>query len=125
MTVKWRGGCCACAGSELNSGEHQSGETQLAEDDMRWTIQEAARALAAAVPRGIDPLARLAGVSVDSRTVARGALVVAIQGPRHDGHAFVESALAAGAAVAVVASDRLASYPDEIRGKLIAVPDTL
>ena len=93
---------------QIDRGNAKNGETQPAEDDMRWTIQEAARALGAAVPEGINPLARLAGVSIDSRTMGRGELFVAIQGPRHDGHAFVEAALGAGAAAAVVASERLA-----------------
>jgi UDP-N-acetylmuramoyl-tripeptide--D-alanyl-D-alanine ligase len=67
----------------------------------------------------------VAGVSIDSRTVAPGELFVAIQGPRHDGHDFVPAALQTGALVAVVAGSRLAGYPAEIRAKLIIVPDTL
>src|SRR5277367_2721039 len=102
MTAKWRADYCASAVSEPSPGVAKNGETQLAEDDMRWTIQEVARALGAAVPGGIDPLARLAGVSIDSRTVARGELFVAIHGPRHDGHDHVAAALGAGALGAVV-----------------------
>ena len=44
-----------------------------------------------------------AGYSIDSRSVAKGDLFFAIQGPRFDGHDFIGSALEAGA-VAVVAS---------------------
>jgi len=92
---------------------------------MQWTVQEVVRALHAAVPVGADPLARLAGVSIDSRTVAPGQLFMAIQGPHHDGHDFVGAALQTGALAAVVAAGRLAGYPDALRGRLIGVPDTL
>ena len=92
---------------------------------MRWTVQEIARALGVEVPSGLSPLERVAGVSIDSRAVGRGQLFVAIRGPRHDGHDFVAAALRAGAEAAVVASDRLCGYPDEIRSRLFAVGDTL
>jgi len=92
---------------------------------MRWTVQEIARALHAPAPAGSGALARVAGVSIDSRTLAPGQLFIAIQGPRHDGHEFVGAALRAGAAAAVVAGGRLEDYPGADRDKLIAVPDTL
>ena len=76
---------------------------------MRWTVQEIARALGVAVPTGLTPVARLAGVSIDSRAVNRGQLFIAIRGPRHDGHDFVAAALQSGAEAAVVASDRISS----------------
>jgi UDP-N-acetylmuramoyl-tripeptide--D-alanyl-D-alanine ligase len=92
---------------------------------MRWTVQEVAQALGVAIPSGLASLARLAGVSIDSRAVGRGQLFIAIRGPRHDGHDFVSAALQAGAEAAVVANDRLSSYPGEIRRRLFAVGDTL
>src|ERR1700682_4599542 len=92
---------------------------------MRWTVEEVACALGATPPGGLDPLARLAGVSIDSRTVARGELFVAIHGPRHDGHNFVVAAFEAGALAALVAQDRLAGFAESIRSKLIPVGDTL
>jgi len=92
---------------------------------MRWTVDEVACALGVTPPGGVDSLARLAGVSIDSRTVARGELFVAIHGPRHDGHSFVVAALEAGALAGVVAEDRLLGYPEQYRSKLLAVPDTL
>ena len=92
---------------------------------MRWTVEEVARALGAAPPGGVDPLARLAGVSINSRTLARGELFVAIHGPRHDGHNFVVAALEAGALAGVVAKDRVSGYAEPYRSKLLAVPDTL
>jgi UDP-N-acetylmuramoyl-tripeptide--D-alanyl-D-alanine ligase len=92
---------------------------------MRWTLQEVAQALGVAVPSGLSPVAGLAGVSIDSRAVGRGQLFVAIRGPRHDGHDFVAAALQAGAEAALVAGDRLSSYPAPIRGRLFVVGDTL
>jgi UDP-N-acetylmuramoyl-tripeptide--D-alanyl-D-alanine ligase len=92
---------------------------------MRWTVEEVARALGVKPPGGLDPLARLAGVSIDSRTVAGGELFVAIHGPRHDGHNFVVAALDAGALAGVVAQDRLSGFAEPVRSKLFAVPNTL
>jgi UDP-N-acetylmuramoyl-tripeptide--D-alanyl-D-alanine ligase len=65
------------------------------------------------------------GVSIDSRTVRPGELFFAIRGPRHDGHDHVAGALRGGVGAAVVERDRLAQFPDEIRGKLFGVDDTL
>jgi UDP-N-acetylmuramoyl-tripeptide--D-alanyl-D-alanine ligase len=44
----------------------------------------------------------LQGVSIDTRSVAAGELFVAIRGEKHDAHAFLDRALAAGAAGLVV-----------------------
>jgi UDP-N-acetylmuramoyl-tripeptide--D-alanyl-D-alanine ligase len=92
---------------------------------MRWTLEEVARALGVARPAGLDSVARLAGVSIDSRTVARGELFVAIHGPRHDGHAFVATALERGALAAVVDARHLVDFPGWMRDKLFGVPNTL
>ena len=92
---------------------------------MRWTVREVAQALGVAVPSGLSPVARLAGVSIDSRAVGRGQLFVAIRGPRHDGHDFVAASLHAGAEAAVVANDRVTTYESAIRGRLFAAADTL
>ncbi len=92
---------------------------------MRWTVAQVAEALGVAAPARRDALAGLAGVSIDSRTIQPGELFIAIHGPRHDGHDHVAAALAAGAAAGIVARGRFAQYPEEIRGKLFAVDDTL
>src|SRR3981189_293172 len=92
---------------------------------MRWTVEEVARALGGTPPGGLDPLARLAGVSIDSPTVAQRELFGAIHGPRHDGHSFIVAALDAGALAAVVAQDRVAGFAEPVRSKLLAVGDTL
>ncbi len=92
---------------------------------MRWTIQQVACAWDTPIPGGLDPLAPLAGVSIDSRTVGRGELFIAIHGPLHDGHRFVGPALEAGAAAAVVSRERFGEYPESVRPKLLGVADTL
>lgn len=46
--------------------------------------------------------ARFRGVSIDSRTAHAGELFFAIKGAMHDGHSFIDRALAAGVAGAVV-----------------------
>ena len=92
---------------------------------MRWTVVQAADALGVPIPTGLDPLAGLAGVSIDSRTVQPGELFIAIHGPRHDGHAFVGPALAAGAGAGLVARSRWAEYPAEVQGRLFGVDDPL
>ena len=45
---------------------------------------------------------RVTGLSIDSRTIAPGEAYFAIKGDVHDGHDFVDAALKAGAALAVV-----------------------
>src|SRR5215469_10561022 len=92
---------------------------------MQWRVAEMAEALGVPAPAELDPMAGLAGVSIDSRTVHAGELFIAIRGPRHDGHGFVAGAVAAGAAAGMVARERLPEYEPEVRGKLFAVDDTL
>ena len=58
-------------------------------------------------------------VSTDTRTLAPGALYVALKGPSHDGHHFIADAFARGALAAVV-ERRM-----EVAGAQIVVPDTL
>jgi UDP-N-acetylmuramoyl-tripeptide--D-alanyl-D-alanine ligase len=91
---------------------------------MRWTIAQVAGALGTRPGTGFDPLARVAGVSIDSRTVRAGELFIAIHGPRHDGHDHVAGALELGALAAVVAESQLSRYPEGVRGRCIAVADT-
>src|SRR5256885_3511248 len=91
---------------------------------MRWTIAQVADALGTRPGNGLNPLARLAGVSIDSRAIRAGELFIAIHGPRHDGHDHVASALEGGAIAAVVADAQLPRYADAIRAPCIAVGDT-
>src|SRR6202011_895342 len=91
---------------------------------MRWTIAQVAGALGTRAGSELDPMARVAGVSIDSRTVHAGELFIAIHGPRHDGHDHVEGALGNGAMAAVVEQARLSRYSGSVAGRCIGVPDT-
>jgi UDP-N-acetylmuramoyl-tripeptide--D-alanyl-D-alanine ligase len=91
---------------------------------MRWTIAQVAGALGVGAGTGLDPLARVAGVSIDSRTLRRGELFVAIHGPRHDGHDHVASALDQGALATVVAELEAHRYGEDTRNRSIIVGDT-
>ena len=64
---------------------------------MRWTVTQVAEAVAGERGFALDPMARLAGVSIDSRTIRAGELFIAIHGPTHDGHDYVAGALESGA----------------------------
>lgn len=92
---------------------------------MEWTLAKTARALGVAAPGAVDATRRLAGVSIDSRTVRAGELFFAVRGERHDGHDFVADVLAAGAAAAVVSRERFAGFAQALRGRLYAVDDPL
>jgi UDP-N-acetylmuramoyl-tripeptide--D-alanyl-D-alanine ligase len=67
------------------------------------------------------PDRHFAGVSIDSRSVQPGELFVAIVGPAHDGHDYLDRALAAGAAGLVIQAGRSAP---EGGVPTIAVDDT-
>jgi UDP-N-acetylmuramoyl-tripeptide--D-alanyl-D-alanine ligase len=66
----------------------------------------------------------IAGISIDSRTIAPGEAFFAIDGERFDGHDFVTPALARGAATAVVAESRLITL-GRVKGSMTVVPDVL
>jgi UDP-N-acetylmuramoyl-tripeptide--D-alanyl-D-alanine ligase len=83
-----------------------------------FAIEEVAEAVRGEV-RGRAGV-RWAGVSIDSRTIARGELFFAIAGPRFDGHAFLAEAAARGAAAAVV--ERSVEAPSGLT--LVRVADT-
>lgn len=85
-----------------------------------WTIEELIAATGG-ILRGTPTMA-LTGVSIDSRSAARGDIFAAIKGDRVDGHDYAESALKAGAGLAIV------SRPSEAMaaaGPLLIVEDVL
>ena len=92
---------------------------------MRWTLLHISEPMLAAPGAGLDPLARVAGVSIDSRTIRAGELFFAIHGPRHDGHDHVASALERGALAAVVAESRARGFAESLRNHCLVVDDTL
>src|SRR5271154_6277584 len=92
---------------------------------MRWTIAQVAGAVDARTGAGLDAMARVAGVSIDSRTLRAGELFVAIHGPRHDGHDHVAAALGRGALAAVVAESRSRGFAEPLRAACLVGDDTL
>jgi len=87
-----------------------------------WTFEEMVAAMKGR-PVGTVPSA-ITGISIDSRTVLPGEAFFAIRGDRFDGHDYAGRALSAGAAVAVVSEDRLASL-GKVVGSLVVVDDVL
>ena len=84
-----------------------------------WTRDEA---VAATRGKALGPDWLATGVSIDSRTVGKGDLFIALAGPNHDGHDHVAGALAAGAAAALVHKIPAGLGPD---APLLLVEDTL
>jgi UDP-N-acetylmuramoyl-tripeptide--D-alanyl-D-alanine ligase len=70
-----------------------------------WTLDRVAAALeqcsTVALPRGPQALA---GITTDTRSISAGQVFVALRGERFDGHDYLESAVAAGAAAVVVST---------------------
>lgn len=88
--------------------------------DILWTGDEVA---AACNGRALGDAAwTVTGVSIDSRTLAKGDLFIPLRGPNFDGHAFVAQALAQGAAGVLVADIPQGLEAD---GRLIKVDDTM
>ncbi len=85
-----------------------------------WTIDDMTKAMRAEMS-GTLP-ADVSGISIDSRTLAKGEAFFAIQGESRDGHDFVDAALKAGAGLAVVARAESARFPG---APLLVVEDVL
>jgi UDP-N-acetylmuramoyl-tripeptide--D-alanyl-D-alanine ligase len=83
-----------------------------------WTAKDAAAATGGASKGSWTA----SGVSIDSRSVAKGDLFVALQGPNFDGHDYVVQALEKGAAAALV--HRAIKDSDSYHDRLIVVKDT-
>ncbi len=92
---------------------------------MRWTLTQVAGALGTRPGAGLDPLARMAGVSIDSRTLRAGELFIAIHGPRHNGHEYVAGALGRGALAAVVANAEIGRFAGSVLAHCFIVEETL
>jgi UDP-N-acetylmuramoyl-tripeptide--D-alanyl-D-alanine ligase len=86
-----------------------------------WTLTDMAAAMRAdksgALPENVT------GISIDSRSLARGEAFFAIQGDARDGHDFVDNALKAGAGLAVVARAQRARFAAD--APLLVVEDVL
>src|SRR6201996_5460247 len=86
-----------------------------------WTSAAMTAAMRAEV-NGVLPEG-VTGLSIDSRTIAPGEAYFAIRGEVHDGHAFVEAALKAGAALAVVEAAQRGKFASD--APLLVVDDVL
>jgi UDP-N-acetylmuramoyl-tripeptide--D-alanyl-D-alanine ligase len=64
----------------------------------------------------------LAGLSIDSRTLARGAVFVALPGDRFDGHDYIRAVIAAGAGMLLV--ERAGAIPAGCTTPVALVPST-
>jgi UDP-N-acetylmuramoyl-tripeptide--D-alanyl-D-alanine ligase len=85
-----------------------------------WTVEAMAAAMRAE-KQGVLP-AEVTGISIDSRSIARGEAFFAITGDSRDGHDFVSAALKAGAGIAVVARAQAGRFGD---APLLVVDDVL
>ncbi|MFA6267869.1 MAG: UDP-N-acetylmuramoylalanyl-D-glutamyl-2,6-diaminopimelate--D-alanyl-D-alanine ligase [Pseudolabrys sp.] len=85
-----------------------------------WTLSEMAKAMRADINGA--PASDITGISIDTRTIAKGEAFFALTDAR-DGHDFVEAALKAGAGVAVVARGKRARFA--VDAPLLLVDDVL
>ena len=86
-----------------------------------WTASAMASAMRADISGAIP--AAINGISIDSRTIVPGDAYFAIKGDVHDGHDFVDAALKAGAALAVVSAAKRVQFAADAR--LLVVDDVL
>ena len=84
-----------------------------------WTLGEIVDATGGSSLGAVG--APVTGLSIDSRSLAKGEGFIAIRGPNRDGHAFVTAALEQGAACAIVDRD----FPTGDKERLVRVGDTL
>ena len=85
-----------------------------------WSIDAMAKAMKADRAGALP--AETPGISIDSRTLSRGDAFFAIHGDSRDGHDFVDTALKAGAGLAVVAKGQRQRFAD---APLLVVDDVL
>ncbi|MBU0559070.1 MAG: UDP-N-acetylmuramoyl-tripeptide--D-alanyl-D-alanine ligase [Bacteroidetes bacterium] len=71
-------------------------------------------------PDNFKPLSK---VSIDSRTISRNSLFVAIKGSKFDGHEFVDTAIINGASAVLINKKKLKEF-DRVNIPLITVNDT-
>jgi UDP-N-acetylmuramoyl-tripeptide--D-alanyl-D-alanine ligase len=86
-----------------------------------WTLDDMAKAMGAE-KSGALPV-QVPGLSIDTRSIAKGDAFFAIKGDHRDGHDFVEAALKAGAGLAVIARDKRAQFAAD--APLLIVRDVL
>jgi len=70
-----------------------------------------------------DNFKTVSKVSIDSRTIKKNSLYVALKGNKYDGHNFVNDAIQKGASVILINKNRLKKFQD-LDCTIIVVPDT-
>ena len=92
----------------------------------RFSLQDILDSTGGAVIRG-DPSKVFGGISIDSRTINRGDLFVALRGVKFDGHQFAKEAMEKGGEGVIIENESLGwEGTRDPRGKaVIAVGDTL
>lgn len=70
-----------------------------------------------------DVFKDLTSVSIDSRSIKRNSLFIAIKGERFDGHSFINAAIQKGAAAVMINRNQLKKI-DDVPVTVITVPDT-
>src|SRR5687768_12239040 len=91
--------CCPSA-ITMRSERPSPARTIMAER-LLWTTDELIAATGGELRGAVS--VPLTGVSIDSRSVAKGDIFAAIKGDRVDGHDYAHTALKAGAGLAIVA----------------------
>lgn len=86
-----------------------------------WTSKAMSEAMRAACQGAVPDV--VTGLSIDSRSILPGQAYFAIRGDVHDGHDFVDAALKAGAALAVVEKAQATKFAQ--RAPLLVVDDVL
>lgn len=86
-----------------------------------WTAEEMAASTKARLVGG--PFLPVSGFSIDTRSLKAGEAFVALRGDVNDGHDYVGQALERGAALAIVAADKLTTLPHN--GRYLVVSDPL
>ncbi len=67
----------------------------------------------------------IGNIWMDSRKIEAGDIFLALEGELVDGHGYVETALNAGALVAIVAEEKLSTIPEDCRERCLVVADPL
>ena len=87
-----------------------------------WKIEDLIAAMSGRavgdVPKGVT------GITIDSRSAAKGDAFFAIKGDNFDGHDFITAAMVSGAAVCVVAESKIPAL-GKFTAPLIVVDDVL
>lgn len=81
-----------------------------------WTLEEIISVLGAQADGVVSK--NVTGISIDTRSLQKGDVFVALQGDHSDGHAYVAQAMQAGAVAAIVSS------PQAVEGEIV-VEDSL